>query len=162
MSIDMFLKLGDMVAESRDDSHKDWVDLLAFSWGMSQSGSFHVGSGGGSGKVNVQDLSITKYVDKCSPRLIAWCCNGWHIPDATLVIRKAGGKAPVDYVTIKFNDLLVSSVSTGGSGGEDRLTENVTLNFAKFAISYQPQGQDGAKLGGAIDTNWDIVANKGS
>ena len=26
---------------------------------------------------------------------------------------------------------MITSVSTGGSGGEDRLTENVTLNFAK-------------------------------
>ena len=31
---------------------------------------------------------------------------------------------PLEYVIITMEDVLVSSVSTGGSGGEDRLTEN--------------------------------------
>ncbi len=30
-----------------------------------------------------------------------------------------------------MKEVIVTSLSTGGSGGEDRLTENVTLNFAK-------------------------------
>ena len=37
-------------------SRKFWM-------GMTQSGSMHVGCGGGSGLVNVQDMSITKYLD---------------------------------------------------------------------------------------------------
>ena len=42
-----------------------------------------------------------------------------------------------------MNDLLVTSVSTGGSGEEDRLTENVTLNFAKVKGTYVQQLEDG-------------------
>ena len=38
-----------------------------------------------------------------------------------------------------MKEVLVTSVSTGGSGGEDRLTENVTLNFAEFKVEYTPQ-----------------------
>ena len=38
--------------------------MLAWSWGVSQSGTMHIGTGGGAGKANVQDLSITKYVDR--------------------------------------------------------------------------------------------------
>ena len=73
--------------------------------------------------------------------------------------RKAGEK-PLDYLTITLEKLLVSSLSTGGSGGEDRLTENVTLNFAKVKVDYQPQKKDGSKDGGAISMGWDIEANK--
>ena len=60
------------------------------------------------------------------------CCDGKHFDDATLVVRKAG-ENPVEYIKIKMEEVLITSVSTGGSGGEDRLTENVTLNFSKVS-----------------------------
>ncbi len=129
MAIDMFIKIKGIDGESKDASHTGQIDVLAWSWGLSQSGSFHTGGGGGAGKVNVQDLSFTKWVDKASPTLMLFCANGDHIPDATLYVRKAG-KDALEYIIIELKKLIVTSVSTGGSGGEDRLTENVTLNFA--------------------------------
>jgi hypothetical protein len=36
------------------------VEVSSWSWGASNSGTFAKGSGGGSGKANVQDLSMTK------------------------------------------------------------------------------------------------------
>ena len=117
------MKLGDVKGESKDSKHKDEIDVLAWSWGMSQSGNMHMGGGGGSGKASVQDLSVTKWVDKSSPILMLYAANGDHFSKATLVVRKAG-KTPLDYITIVMTKVLVTSVSTGGSGGEDRLTEN--------------------------------------
>ena len=51
MAVDMFLKLTDIKGEAQDDSHKEEIDVLAWSWGMSQSGTTHVGGGGGSVRV---------------------------------------------------------------------------------------------------------------
>ena len=65
----------------------------------------------------------------------------------------------MEYVKIKMQEVLISSVSTGGSGGEDRLTENVILNFSKFNVDYMPQDDKGA-AGTAIPMGWDIAANK--
>jgi type VI secretion system secreted protein Hcp len=64
---------------------------------MSQSGTTHMGGGGGAGKVNVQDLSLTKYVDKASPNLVMATCNGKHYKEALLTVRKAGEK-PIEYL----------------------------------------------------------------
>lgn len=163
MAVDMFLKIDDVKGESVDAAsggkHKGEIDVLAWSWGMSQSGSTHVGTGGGSGKVNVNDISITKYLDRSSPNLIQFCCNGRHFKEAILTVRKAGGKAgPVEYLTIKMNDIIVSSISSGGSGGEDRLTENVTLNFAKFEVNYTTQKPDGS-ADAKIPVTWNIAGN---
>ena len=157
MAVDMFLKIDGIKGESKDSKHKEEIDVLAWSWGVSNSGSMHVGGGGGSGKANVQDLSFTKYVDKASPTLMLFACNGTHIKEATLVVRKAGG-TPVEYLTIKMSEIIVSSVSTGGSGGQDRLTENVTFNFAKVALDYVPQDEKGAP-GAKIPMTWNIAAN---
>ena len=146
MAVDMFLKLDGIPGESRDEGHKNEIDVLAWSWGASNSGSAHIGGGAGTGKVNVQDLSVTKYVDAGSHLLLSNCSTGKHIPEATLTVRKAGGTA-VEYVIIKMKEVLVSSVSVGGSGGQDRLTENISFNFAEFEYAYTPQDEKGA--GGA-------------
>jgi type VI secretion system secreted protein Hcp len=159
MAVDMFIKIGKYDGESKDAVHKGEIDVLAWSWGMSQSGSFHTGGGGGAGKVNVQDLSFTKYIDKSSPNLMMACSVGTHIDAATLVVRKAGGDKPVEYVKIEMKDVMVTSVSTGGSGGEDRLTENVTLNFAKVHFQYTEQDAKGA-AGAKIDYKFNIETNK--
>lgn len=158
MAVDMFLKLGDIKGESKDKVHKDEMDVLSFSWGMTQSGTMGVGGGGGSGKVNVQDLTVMKYVDKASPPLMLACCNGKHYPEALLTVRKAGEEA-LEFLKIKMTDVLVSSVSTGGSGDADRPTENLALNFAKVAVEYQPQGKDGKPEGGAVTMCWNIEEN---
>jgi type VI secretion system secreted protein Hcp len=161
MAVDMFMLINEkgkkVESESKDKSHGKEIDVLAWSWGLSNSGSTHGGGGGGAGKVNVQDLSFTKYVDSSTPKLMLACCQGTHYDDATLVVRKAGGK-PVEYIKVKMTEVLITSLSTGGSGGEDRLTENVTLNFAKVTVDYVPQKDDGT-AGTAIPMSWDIAAN---
>ncbi|MEO6925496.1 MAG: type VI secretion system tube protein Hcp [Rhodanobacter sp.] len=146
MALDMHLALeGGAITykgESKHSKHKDKIQLLAWSWGCSQSGSFGHGSGGGSGKANVQDISFTKYLDTSTTSLIKGVVTGEHIGTATLFVSKAGGKQE-DYFTIKMTSAMVTSYSTGGSGGEDMLTENITLNFAKFDIEYFAQNDKG-------------------
>ena len=161
MAVDMFLSLDKIKGESQDKAHKDEIDILAWSWGMSQSGTMHVGGGGGAGKANFQDISITKYVDKASTDLMKSCALGDHIEKGTLIVRKAGSK-PLEYIIIELKGILVTSVSTGGSGGEDRLTENVTLNFREFKVKYQPQKSDGSKDGGVLEHGFNIAQNSAS
>lgn len=158
MAVDMFIKIGALKGESKDAKHKEEIDVLAWSWGMSNSGSAHTGGGAGAGKVNVQDLSFTKYIDKSSCDLMLAACNGKHFDKATLVVRKAGEK-PLEYLKIELEEILVTSVSTGGSGGEDRLTENVTINFAKVKFTYTEQDATGKAKTPAKEMTFDIAAN---
>jgi type VI secretion system secreted protein Hcp len=155
--MDMFIKIGDLEGESVDSTHKGDIDVLAWSWGLSNSGSAQVGGGAGAGKVNVQDISFTKYIDKVSPDLMLAACNGKHFPEAKLVVRKAG-ETPLEYLTITLEDLIITSVSTGGSGGEDRLTENVTLNFARVKVAYKEQTATGG-TGATPEMGWNIAEN---
>src|SRR5471032_1144068 len=106
MAMDMFMKIDALKGESVDKVHAGEIDVLALSWGASNSGSAHVGGGAGAGKANVQDLSFTKYVDKSTPDLLLSTCNGKHYDVATLVIRKAGEK-PLEYLKITMSEVLV-------------------------------------------------------
>jgi len=158
MAVDMFIKIDTIDGESRDKTHAKDIDVLAWSWGMSNSGTAHMGGGAGAGKVNVQDLSFTKYVDKASAKLQLACCNGTHFTKAKLVVRKAG-TTPIEYIVIELEEVLITSVSTGGSGGEDRLTENVTLNFAKVKFVYTPQDATGKAESTKPEYVWNIAEN---
>ncbi len=143
MSYDIHLKIEGVSGESRTDGFKDWIDVLSWSWGASNAGSFHIARGGGSGRANFNDLSITKYVDLATTELMRSVSQGTHFPKAHLVLRKAAGAEALKYLEIDFEELMVTSLSTGGTGGEDRLTENITLNFAKFKMKYTEQLETG-------------------
>jgi type VI secretion system secreted protein Hcp len=157
MAVDILIDIKGIKGESKIKDHTDQIDVLAWSWGMSNAASGHVGGGAGSGKVNVNDLSFTKYVDKASTDLMLHCCSGKHFDEATLYVRKAGEKA-MDYLKIVMKPVFISSVSTGGSGGEDRLTENVTLNFTKVQVEYKTQDDKGKAAKGG-EMGWDVGAN---
>jgi len=158
MALDMFLDIeGEIKGESKDKAKKSQIDILAWSWGASNAGSFHVGGGGGAGKANFNDISCTKWIDLASAPLLLYCANGDHFPKATLTVRKAG-KNPLEYLIITMEKVLITSVSTGGSGGEDKLTENITMNFEKVEVKYTEQTATGDK-GDIKEFKWDIGAN---
>ena len=136
---DTFLFIEGVPGESNDNRHPDEIDVLAWSWGTSTSPS-------GNGKnfsCNIQDISVAKYVDRASPILLMDQLRGKRYPRAVLTVRKAGGD-PIEYLVIEFHDVIVTSLSTGGSGGEDRLTENVTFNFGSAIYTYTAQSPDGS------------------
>ena len=159
MALDMYMNMGAIKGESADkvQGAAGDMDVLAWSWGMSQSGTTHMGKGGGAGKANFQDLSFTKYVDAASNALMVALAKGTHLPACVLLTRKAGA-GQVNYVKITMNEVIVTSVSCGGSGGEDRFTENVTLNFAKVTYEYFQQKEDGSSEA-AKPFTWNIAAN---
>jgi type VI secretion system secreted protein Hcp len=157
-AVDYFLKLEPIKGESQDQKHKDEIQLLTWGWSMQQTGKAEYGSGAGAGKVRVDDLHFTHYLDKASPDLHFACANGKHFKDALLTCRKAGEK-PVEYLKIKLEDVLISSVqASGGHGDEERIIESVTLNFAKFVVEYTEQKPDGSP-GPGTKKGWDMAAN---
>jgi len=153
---DMFLKLTNIKGEALDAKHKNEIEVLSWSFGSSQSGSAHGGTGSGTGKVHIQDLTITHYVDTASTDLLKHLTTGKHIDEGMLTIRKAGG-THLEYLKLKMTQVLVTHISNGGGAGQDRVTENVTLNFRKFTQTYTPQDDKGnAKA--ASEFTWDIAS----
>lgn len=158
--VDYYLKIDGIPGESKDDKHKDEIDIESFSWGESQQGTARSGGGMGAGKVQMQDFHFVMKVNKASPKLFQTCANGAHIKQAILTARKAG-KDQQEYLKVTFTDLLVSSYQTGGSGGADILPlDQISLNFGKVQFDYKEQ-KAGGELGGTISAWWDTKTNKG-
>src|SRR3954451_9575071 len=157
MASDIFAKLGDIKGESIDDKHKGEIELLSWSWGVSNAGEMRGGMGGGAGKANFHDLSFTHKIDKASPVLMQACATGVHLKEATITHRKAG-KGQQEFLVIKMNDVIVTSVSHG-SNGADGASENVSIAFAKVNVEYKPQKADGS-LDAGIHFKYDLKAQK--
>ena len=157
-AVDYFLKIKGIEGEAMDKTHKNEIEIESWSFGETNSGTHAGGSGGGAGKVQMQDFHFTMKVNKASPKLFLACASGEHIPDALLTCRKAG-KEQQEFLKYKFTDLLISSYQTGGSGHGDVVpTDQISFNFSKIEVSYAPQKADGS-LDGAIPAGWNLKQN---
>ena len=157
MASDRFAKIGDIKGESLDSKHKGEIEVLSWSWGVSNAGEMRGGSGGGEGKASFHDLSFTHNIDKASPVLLQACATGVHLKEATITHRKAG-KGQQEFLIFKLNDLIVTGV-TDGDDGESGQLETVSLAFAKVDLEYKPQKADGS-LDAGVHFKYDLKANK--
>ena len=156
---DIFLKIEGIDGESVDNDLKGWIELISWSWGMTQSGSSQTATGSGQAKVSVRDLTVVKYVDKASPRLMQYCFLATHYPKASLVVRKAGkGNAPLVYYGVNLADGIVSSVNVGEMDHDGRMIETIGLNFGKFQVDYATQQGKGEE-GSGFSVGFDLPAN---
>jgi type VI secretion system secreted protein Hcp len=142
MAADFLLEIDGIKGESIDSKHAGCMEISSFSWGETNTGSFSMGTGGGGGKVSMQDFHFTTQLSSASPLLMEACTVGKHIAKATLFVRKQGGEQ-LEYYIWKFEDLIISSFQTGGSEGSPLPQEQVSFNFAKIEIAYKPQDDKG-------------------
>jgi len=156
VAADIFAKLGDIKGESLDDKHKDEIEVLSWSWGMTNGLSIS-GTGAGQGKTSFHDLSFTHKIDKASPPLMRACATGAHLKEATITRRKTG-KGQQEFLVIKMNDVLITAMADGDSS-EGGGVETVSLAFAKVDVEYRPQKPDGS-LDAGIYFKYDLKANK--
>ena len=165
MAFDAFLKISTIPGESTDDKHKDWIEILSYSWGVSQASSGAASSGGARSaeRCNHQDFSIVKTLDKASPKLFLSCCKGEHIPKVKLELCRATGDK-TKYMEYELEDVIISSVRPGGSSkaGETLPLEEVAFNYGKINLVYTETDHKTGKPKGDIKTHWDLVTNKGA
>jgi type VI secretion system secreted protein Hcp len=155
VATDIFAKLGDIKGESVDSKHKDEIEVLSWSWGVTNPVSL-AGSGAALGRAHFHDLSFTHKIDKASPVLMQACATGVHLKDATITHRKAG-KGQQEFLVIKLNGVIITALADADS--DDGSTETVSLAFAKINVEYKPQKADGS-LDAGIHFKYDLKAGK--
>jgi type VI secretion system secreted protein Hcp len=154
-----FLKIDGIAGESQDAKHKDEIELVSFGWGVDQTGPVAVGGGGGAGKAKLKALDFLMKVNKASPELFLAAVSGKHIKEATLSVRRAK-KAALEYLKIKFEDVIVSSYEQVGDEGEEPY-ELVSFDFGRIAVEYTPKkSKGGGALAGTVVAGWDLKLNK--
>jgi len=154
-----YLKIGDIKGESSGDkTHDGWIEIQSFSFGASSSAGAVAGERS-AGKSSFSDFSITKEIDKSSPKLFELVASGERIQDVTFELTTSGGtEKPVPYMTITLKDAIVSSYSVGGSEGTTP-TESVSLNYGAIKFNYV-QLDDRGGIGEKVEASWNVVTNE--
>jgi type VI secretion system secreted protein Hcp len=157
MAANIFAKLGDIKGESTDSKHKDEIEVLSYSWGVTQTGQIGTGAGGGAGKATFQDLVIVHKFDKASPQLLQACATGQHLKEGTITFRKAG-EGQQEFLIIKMNDVIITGVVQNSPSSEVE-SETVRLEFGQVDWEFKPQKADGS-LDVGIHFKFDLKTHK--
>lgn len=158
MPTNMHMKIDSIPGESRKKGHEDQIEITSFQFAMQMQSSSTHGGGSAAGRVQVNDLVLTKYMDKADAALMRHCCSGTHIDTVTISCEKAGGETTVEYLKLVLTQVLVTHHSFLGAQDGDQVSVNVALNFAKYEATYTPQMADGS-AGAATTQEWNVAEN---
>jgi len=156
MSTDSHIKFDGVEGESTHKDHKGEIDVLSWSWNVSNNTSL-AGGGSGKGKANPGDFVFTHTYDKASPVLAKQCASGKHFKTVKLSARKAG-EGQKDFLVVSMKEVFITAVSpSGGHGGE--IIENVAFTYKDIEFEYKAQDDKGG-LGGAVKFGWDVATTE--
>jgi type VI secretion system secreted protein Hcp len=140
MAVDFFLNLDGIKGESVDDKHKDWIQILSWSWGASQVTSVAGTGGSGAGKADLSDFSIMKFLDKASTPLFKSLTTGGHIKTGTMEAVKSGGNGK-PFLKVDFQELFVTSQQLSASS--EIPTESISFSYNQIKVEYSTQDEKG-------------------
>ena len=160
MAFDAFLRVDDAPGESTDSNHKDWIEILSYHHGVQQPVSYSASTAGGASaeRANFTSFTITKQVDKASPKLFEACFTGRHIKEVIIEVCRAGGDKQ-KFMEIKMEQVLISSYDHDGGSG-DFPVETVSFAPGKIQMNYTQQKREDGTLGGNVACGWDLCKNK--
>jgi type VI secretion system secreted protein Hcp len=157
MAIALYLKVEGAPGESKDDKHKEWVDLDSFHWGVVQPHSAGTGGGLGAGRASFHDLTVVASIDKANAAILGKCAKGDHLGKISISAAKAGGDQQ-EYYKVDLEDVLVTAVDVNGAHGAE-IKVSYSFQGSKLKSTYKEQTAKGS-LGPGVDFGWDIKANK--
>jgi type VI secretion system secreted protein Hcp len=142
--------------EGPSTSRTGCIDVLSFSWGVSQTAVYGAGASGKeakAGRADFSNLSIMKVLDKTSPLLCDHCATGNILDKVYILYDKPVGDKQQPYFRIWLKDALITSVQLSGSN--ENPTESISFAFQGVEIAYAPEKDDGS-LDAAIRKGYNL------
>lgn len=157
MSSDFHIKFDGVKGEATHKEHKEEIEVLSWSWDVSNVSGAAGGGGSGRGKAVPGAFHFTHNYDKASPVLTKNCAAGKHFKDVLLTCRKSG-EGQQDFMKVTMKEVFISSISPSGAGGGD-IVENVSMTFKDIEFAYKPQDEKGG-MGGEVKFGWNVATTE--
>lgn len=149
-----YIKFDGVDGESQDKDHRNWSPIHSFQLGMARETGT---TGTVRGEVKIDDILVTKELDKSSPKLMEACVTG-ETTGSVILSMTRGGAEPRKYMTVELKNVVITSVQVSGRADDTVPTETISLNFEEIKVTYTPQGLDGSS-GEPVIFSWNIVTN---
>ncbi len=157
-----YIKFDGVDGEAQDKDHKGWSDIASFNQGLSQPGGAATGPTRRRGDVILDDVAVSKELDKASPKIAEAVCKGKVFPKVEIHLTASYTDAGrVTYYAYELKNVLVTSYNIGGSGqSEDVPMEDFSLNFEEIKVTYTEADNTGKKKGN-VEYTWKVEEGEG-
>lgn len=157
----LFAKFEGFDGESSDSNHKKWCDVIRVTWGAHVPGSGETGQNRRRGTAQIHDITLTKVVDKASPKLLAHMFGGEKkkavIPKVEIHNTATyGDGARTTYMIFELKNVKLS-VGEGTADTNDASipSETWSMNFEEMKYTYHEFDSAGGKVG-SVDMSWKV------
>lgn len=161
MASDVYMQIEGIKGESKDERHKDWIEVSGVHWGIHQPRSATASTAGGhtAERVEMKEVAFHKLADLSSPILAQTCAMGKTLPKVIFEFMRADGNGkPICYFRMELRNVLIGGVEPGIEPGA-LLGEHVSLKYSEMVWKYTQQMVGGGS-GGSTVGGWDCAANK--
>ena len=153
-----YVKLGSIEGESIEPNHSGWINLLSVSQGISRPLS--AGASGSTrqrSSATLEDIALTKEVDKSTPKLAEAICTGVNFPKVEIhLCTSSEGGERIPYFKYELTNVRVTSYSlAGATEGGTPPSEQLTLNYEEIKWTYDELDKEN-KSKGAVETAWKV------
>ena len=152
----LFIKFDGVDGEAKDKDHKQWSDLLSMSWGVHKAGGGATGQSRRRGVATVDDVVITKELDKSSPKLAEAVLSGKVFPKVEIHNTATYGEGRATFLKYELKNVAVTSHNISAAGGGDAVPhEGMSLNFEEVKKTYVEYDEKGNKKGN-VEMSWKV------
>jgi type VI secretion system secreted protein Hcp len=153
-----YLKFEEIEGEVTEPAYRGWSELVAFSQGYSSSAAV-AGATRRRARMNVEDLTCVKALDKSSPKLAEAALKGTVFPKVDIhMTRSFSGKGKQAYYIYELKNARISSYNISSSGSEMPV-EEITISFSEIKVTYTEYDSRGNKKGN-VEYSWKVEGGK--
>ena len=156
MAHEIYLRLDAVIGECQEQFHKNWIVIQSFTNSITGAGSGVESSGA----CKHGSVSISKEIDRSSPKLALAACNGYPFKMATIHVCQATTTGLHSSIVLQciLKDVVCSSYSLSG---QNNSTDSIDLDYG--SIEWQYTYVDPYTLTGYGKTiaKWDTTKNYG-
>ena len=153
LCVKIYSDIDGIPGESTDAGYEDWIEVESFSFSVSTPTQ---GSTGSSRRRSIifDDIILTKWVDKATPKLMEAVARGTVISSVEIVFTKYVSDSIVEYYGYELENVIVTSYQSTGTVGEIPL-DTLTLSYEEITVTYTEYSDTGKPLGN-VEWYWNV------
>jgi type VI secretion system secreted protein Hcp len=156
-AFDAYLKIEGIPGEATEAKHQGWIEVLGVTNALVRTTAPET-----PGPLITSELSIVKYVDKASPKLLLACAGGTNIPSIQLEFITTNA-SKIRFYEIVLSNVVARSANMSGSASSagTKMPEQCRLTFQQIRWTYTEVGPVSQLPKSILTSYWDLLENTG-
>ncbi|MGA7802255.1 MAG: type VI secretion system tube protein Hcp [Gammaproteobacteria bacterium] len=154
----IYMQIEGIKGNVTEAEHKGWLEISSLQFGVGRAVQMSTGSGHEreTSAPSISEVSVSKAMDKASPKLFEEACSG-KAKKVTIHLVRTSGNSVKTYMEYELEECLVSGYSV--SSGGDLPNESLSFAFTKITMKFTHYKKDNT-ADSPIAVSYDLEAAK--